>query len=156
MTGPTIVARRLITNKRFIFVSLGSAEGDVFGRVISVHLCIHITKRSKQLLSCQGRAPLRVQILSFSCSFWQKNLQNNRLAHPFWELAHPSGKSWICHCLRKCPNLWNSYTLLWEWRPCHWNLPLNLAVQNYWFQEHMPLSYSFCCALPFCTYTNNI
>ena len=28
-----------------------------------------------------------VQILSFSCSFWQKNLQNNRLAHPLWELA---------------------------------------------------------------------
>ena len=47
MTGPTIVARRSITNKRFIFVLLASAEGDAFGRVISVHLCIHFTKLSK-------------------------------------------------------------------------------------------------------------
>ena len=31
----------------------------------------------------QGRAPLGVQIFSFSCSFRQKN----RLAHPLWELA---------------------------------------------------------------------
>ena len=34
------------------------------------------------------RDPLRVRILSFSCSFWQKT-QNNRLAHPLWELALP-------------------------------------------------------------------
>ena len=36
--------------------------------------------------------PLGVQILSFSCSFRQKNLQNNRLAHPLWELAPPPRK----------------------------------------------------------------
>ena len=29
--------------------------------------------------------------------FSAKNLQNNRLAHPLWELAQPSGKSWIRH-----------------------------------------------------------
>ena len=33
----------------------------------------------------QGRVPPGVQILSFSCSF----RQNNRLAHPLWELAPP-------------------------------------------------------------------
>ena len=40
-------------------------------------------------------APLRIQILSFSCSF----RQNNRLGHPLWELvpAPPPGKSWIRH-----------------------------------------------------------
>ena len=40
------------------------------------------------------RAPLGVQILSFSYSF----RQNNRFSHPLWELAPPSGKSWIRHC----------------------------------------------------------
>ena len=33
------------------------------------------------------RASLGVQILSFSCSFRQKKLQNNRLTYPLWELA---------------------------------------------------------------------
>ena len=32
--------------------------------------------------------------------FSAKNLQNNRLAHPLWELSPPSGKSWIRHCSR--------------------------------------------------------
>ena len=32
------------------------------------------------------RSSPRVQILSFSYSFWQK-FANNRLAHPIWELA---------------------------------------------------------------------
>ena len=36
---------------------------------------------------------LELQILSFSCSFLAKILQNNRLTHPLWELALPSGKS---------------------------------------------------------------
>ena len=31
---------------------------------------------------------LWVQILSFSCSFRQKKLQNNRLGHSFWEWTH--------------------------------------------------------------------
>ena len=31
--------------------------------------------------------------------FSEKKLQNNRLAHPLWELASPSRKSWIRHCL---------------------------------------------------------
>ena len=44
MTGPTIVARRLITNNRYIFILLGSTEGDVFGHVISVPHYIHFTK----------------------------------------------------------------------------------------------------------------
>ena len=39
------------------------------------------------------RVPPRVQILSFSCSFRPKN----RLADLLWELAPPSGKSWIRH-----------------------------------------------------------
>ena len=49
--------------------------------------------------------PLGVQILSFLYSFRQKNLQNNMLAHPLWELAAPlrkimfrSGRSGrLCH-----------------------------------------------------------
>ena len=45
--------------------------------------------------------PLGVQILSFSCSFWQNKLQYNRLAHPILGVsAQPSGKSWIRHCQR--------------------------------------------------------
>ena len=32
-----------------------------------------------------GACPLGIQILSFSCSFWQKH----RLAHPLWELVPP-------------------------------------------------------------------
>ena len=43
----------------------------------------------------QGR-PLGVQILSFSCSFRQKNLKSNST---FGSWRTPSGKSWIRHCL---------------------------------------------------------
>ena len=39
--------------------------------------------------------PLGIQILSFSCSFWQKNYK----IIPIWKLAYPWGKSWIHHCL---------------------------------------------------------
>ena len=47
----------------------------------------------------QGRAPpLGVQILSFSCSFWQKKLKNNSTLGVG---APHSGKSWIRHCLRR-------------------------------------------------------
>ena len=45
-------------------------------------------------------APLSVQFLSFSCSFWQKSLSNTRFFPQTQGLAPPSGKSWICHCLR--------------------------------------------------------
>ena len=46
--------------------------------------------------------PPRVLILPFSCSSKQKICKiNNRLAHPLWELAPPSGTSWIRHCLCK-------------------------------------------------------
>ena len=48
-----------------------------------------------------GRAPLGVQILSFPCSFQEKICNNNRLAHPLWELASPSGKSVIRHCQQR-------------------------------------------------------
>ena len=34
-------------------------------------------------------APSGIQILSFSCSFRKKNLQNSRLARPLWELPPP-------------------------------------------------------------------
>ena len=43
--------------------------------------------------------PFGIQILLFSCSFWQKN----RLAHLLWELVRPSGKPWIRHCLHLNP-----------------------------------------------------
>ena len=61
----------------------------------NIPACIHsLSKREnnvslKPVADLRGapgtRPPLGVQILSFSCSFWQKN----RLAHPLWELAPP-------------------------------------------------------------------
>ena len=41
-------------------------------------------------------APLSVQFLSLSCSFWEKIWPNNRLAPPFG-IGTPSGKSLIRH-----------------------------------------------------------
>ena len=46
----------------------------------------------------QGCAPRGPNCFIFR-QFLAKNLQNNRLIHPIWELAPTSGKSWICHCL---------------------------------------------------------
>ena len=39
--------------------------------------------------SGRGGTPSRSKCFKFSCSFQQKNLQNNRLAHPLWKLAPP-------------------------------------------------------------------
>ena len=55
----------------------------------------------KYLRRRQGRPTPQVQILSFLAVFGKKkSVENNRLAHPLWELAPLSGKSLICHCWR--------------------------------------------------------
>ena len=41
-------------------------------------------------LGARDARPPGVEILSYSCSFRQKNLQNIRLAHRLWELALPT------------------------------------------------------------------
>ena len=57
-------------------------------------------------------ARLGIQMLSFSPSFRHKNCKNNRLAHPLWELAPPSGKTWTRPCHNYCSQNWTpTYSL---------------------------------------------
>ena len=61
-------------------------------------ISIHLDKRSVRtnlplyIILSRVAFPLSVQILSFSCSFQQKDLQNNRLVHPTRELAPPPAR----------------------------------------------------------------
>ena len=51
-------------------------------------------------------APILVQFLLFSCSFWQKSCQIKDFQPKLMNCHPPSGKSWICHCfLHKLPSV---------------------------------------------------
>ena len=108
---------------------------NVFERLILTHIW-SLRKNDKTSGGFKWGArmhalPPPVQIILISCNFRPKKLQNNRLAHPLWELATPPpGKSWIRY--------WK-HSLYLSWKECKNEILLihtNVSVLLEWIFQH--------------------
>ena len=68
------------------------ADGDI-EMVSQTFIFLHFLMSGRSKRGCEGRAPLSVQILSFSFSFWQKCCKIIGWRPP------PHGESWIHPCI---------------------------------------------------------